>query len=91
MDDQQKNGINSGVVEEGGSNGLMVGVVLIIILIILGGLYFWNQRMNGGDMPYTTDTSAVTDITKQSSSDASDSIEDDLTDVEDIDTPLNAS
>jgi len=32
-----------------GSSGPIVGVIIIVILMIVGGLYFWGQRLNQQD------------------------------------------
>jgi hypothetical protein len=41
--DEQNNPI---VTEKNGSTGPIVGVIIILAVIVLGGLYFWNQRAN---------------------------------------------
>lgn len=87
--DEQQNNVNVGAGENAeGSAGLIIGVIVILAIIILGGLYFWNQRADD----VTTDQT-VESINTQSDSDAAAAIEADLnaTDVENLDAELNAS
>ena len=84
--DEQSN-VNVGTVESsGGSSGLIIGVIVILAIIILGGLYFWSQRVDVTDQ-------AVESINTQSTSDEAAAIEADLntTNVENLDAELNAS
>ena len=69
----------------GGSAGPVIGIIVILAIIILGGLYFWGQ---GG-----SDTTTVEEINTESTSDDTASIEADLedTNIEDVDSELNAS
>lgn len=84
----EQNNVNMGR-ESGGSAGPIIGVIIILAIIILGGLYFWGQRV--GDEAMTD--KAVESINMQSNSDAAAAIEADLesTDIENLDAELNAS
>ncbi len=65
---------------ESKSVGPAIGIVIIILIVVLGGLYFWGQRMNDQDMQNTntaTDES-LNQMNTQSSSDDTTSIEADL-------------
>lgn len=46
MEGEQNNAKIGGVEEEGDSNGLIIGAIIILAIIILGGIYFWNQRVD---------------------------------------------
>lgn len=73
----------------GGLSGPIIGAIVILAIIILGGLYFWNQRVGEG-VP-TNET--IENINMQSDSDAAAAIEADLDaiDIENLDAELNAS
>jgi hypothetical protein len=79
-----------------GSLGPIVGTIIILLVIILGGLYFWGERVKRmNTIPRDVSTEEQTDqdiesITTQSSSDATADIEADLnaTDVDSIDPNL---
>lgn len=93
MGQEQKNmDMESG---KGGSAGPIIGIIVILIIIILGGLYFWGQkddaRMMDDSDHMMTDT--LEDIKMQDESDDAGSIEDDLnaTDIESVDSEINAS
>jgi hypothetical protein len=80
------------------SAGPIIGLVIILALIILGGLYFWNERgdMNpAGTVPNTASTneSITASIEAQSNSDEIDSIQADLdsTETDSLDSELQAS
>ncbi|KKQ83464.1 MAG: hypothetical protein UT07_C0004G0018 [Parcubacteria group bacterium GW2011_GWB1_38_8] len=92
--EQQQNNVNVET-ESKNSNGPIIGVVIILVIIILGGFYFWSQRT---DNIMIEDDSMMTDkalesIKMQSESDDTASIEADLdsTDVETLDSQINAS
>ena len=79
----------------GTSAGPIIGIIIILAIIILGGLYFWSQRIKD---VITTDDTMMTDeilnsINTQNSTDDTSSIETDLnsTDIENLDSELNAS
>ena len=86
----EQNNVNVGSGEGGGSLGPIIGGIVILVIIILGGLYFWGQRVNDSDA--VIDGSAES-INMQSDSDAAAAIEADLdaTDVENLDSEINAS
>ena len=86
--EEEQNNVRAST-ETDNSAGPIIGVVVILVLILLGGLYFWNQR---ADTEMSTDRT-VESITIQNSSDDTASIEADLdaTDVENVDSELNAS
>jgi len=73
--------------------GPLVGVIIIVAIIVLGGLYFWGQKLvTGGDMK---DTTSEPDpkreaLESQDSSDEVSSIEEDIenTDFSGIDQEL---
>jgi len=91
----EENDTNSGA-EAKDSTGPVIGLVVILAIIILGGLYFWSQRSGGegsvADEAVITDE-AVKAIDIQSKADDTASIETDLnaTDIETIDSEINAS
>ena len=82
--------MNVGSGEGGGSLGPIIGGIVILVIIILGGLYFWGQRVNDSDAVID---GSVESINMQSDSDAAAAIEADLdaTDVENLDSEINAS
>ncbi len=84
----ESNNVNP-TTESGGSAGPIIGVIVILAIIILAGLYFWGQR--AGDETMTDKT--VESINMQSDSDAAAAIEADLdaTNIENLDSELNAS
>lgn len=84
MDGEQ----NSQNPSEKSGAGPIIAVIIILALVILGVLYFWGER----DGRLNTD-SAIESIEKQSDSDDAASIEADLnsTDVENLDSEINAS
>ena len=86
----EQNNVNMTNGEGGGSLGPIIGGIVILVIIILGGLYFWGQRVNDSDA--VIDGSAES-INMQSDSDAAAAIEADLdaTDVENLDSEINAS
>ncbi|MDO8729250.1 MAG: hypothetical protein Q7K26_05215 [bacterium] len=83
--EEEKNNINVGLGEGGDSNNLIFGVIVILAIIILGGLYFWNQRISKD--------AAIDEINTQNNADEAATIEADLnaTDIENLDAELNAS
>ncbi|MDP2641921.1 MAG: hypothetical protein Q8P21_01355 [bacterium] len=85
--EEGQNNVNMGGGESGGSAGPVISVIVILAIIILGGLYFWNQR------GATDNGAALDDINTQSESDDTTSIEADLesTDIENLDAEINAS
>lgn len=74
------------------SVGPVIGTIIILAVIVLGGLYFWNQR---GErvMDETELNTVINEISTQSQSDDTASIDADLkaTDVDNLDQELNAS
>ena len=78
---------------DGNSAGPIVGSVIVIIIIIIGGLYFWGQRlsqdMKGEDI-LSEEDALVADLVEVSDSDEVGAIEDDLnaTDLDDLDADL---
>lgn len=87
----EQNNVNVGVEEgerrnDGGPSGPVIGLIVILAIIILGGLYFWNQRAGNEILEYD-------DINTQSEADNTTSIEADLdaTDIENLDAELYAS
>lgn len=76
-----------GQMEHKKSSGPLIAVIVILILIVIGGMYFLGQRMNG-DYGVPTGSDEITASLKaQSSSDDLNSIEADLnnTKVDNID------
>lgn len=70
-----------------GSAGPVIGTIIILAVIVLGGFYFWSQRVAAPSiMDEAAVEQAVTDITTQSQADNISSIEADLnaTDVNKI-------
>jgi len=76
------------------SVGPVIAIIIILAMIILGGLYFWNERSN---QPATSNEALsgsleemTASIEKQSSSDETSSIEADLnnTNVDNLDSEL---
>lgn len=88
--DEQNNVNMSGMEKAGGSAGSIIAVIVILAIIILGGFYFWSQRI--GDETMMTDET-VESINMQNSSDEAAAIEADLnaTEIENLDAELNAS
>lgn len=70
--------------------GPIIGAVVILAIVVLGGLYFWGQRANNDELK--TDE-AVESINLQSEANDTASIEADLdaTEIENLDSELNAS
>ncbi len=78
------------------SVGPVIAIIIILAMIILGGLYFWNERSN---QPATSNEALsgsleemTASIEKQSSSDETSSIEVDLnnTNVDNLDSELQS-
>lgn len=86
---------NMGGTEAGvNSIGPVVGIIVILVIIILGGLYFWNQRSVDNTATTKTETATALDaINAQSTADDTAAIETDLnsTQIENLDAQLNAS
>jgi hypothetical protein len=82
--EEEKNNINVELEEGGGSNGLIIGAIIILAIIILGGIYFWDQR---------TSEKTVNDVNLQGGSNGAATTEIDLntTDTKNLDAELNAS
>jgi hypothetical protein len=80
-----------------GSVGPVVATIIILAVIVLGGLYFWNQRKADMNAVPTDTMSTSIDTTSgidtQSSSDTTSSINTDLnsTDTTGVDSQLNGS
>ena len=85
----EQNNVNMGR-ESGGSAGPIIGVIVILAIIILAGLYFWVERAS--DKAMMTDE-IVESINMQSDSNAAAAIEADLdaTEIENLDSEINAS
>jgi hypothetical protein len=91
-------GSGSGPETKEGSAGPLVGSTIVIIIIILGGLYFLNQRASDdatdtgttGDEIRLEEDSAALDLAAQSESDEVGDIETDLdiTELDDLDEEL---
>jgi len=92
----EQNNMGQNLEDNGGTSaGPIIGIIIILAIIILGGLYFWSQRIED---VITTDDTMMTDeilnsINTQNSTDDTSSIETDLnsTDIENLDSELNAS
>jgi hypothetical protein len=78
-------------IESGGSAGPVVATIIILAVIVLGALYFWDQR-DAVEEEVNVDATVET-IETQDESDETSSIEADLeaTDVESLDAEFNAS
>ncbi len=86
--DGEQNNVNPA--EKNGSAGPIIAVIIILALVILGGLYFWDQR---GDRNEIINDDVLEAINTQSELDDAASIEADLdaTDVDNLDSEINAS
>ena len=91
MEPEQNNvnmggGMGGGESKSGGWAGLIIGVIITLAIIILGGFYFWGQRVDVTD-------GTVESINTQGTPDEATAIEADLntTDIENLDAELNAS
>ena len=77
--------------------GPVIGIIIIVLILILGGLYFWGEKLNlnNGYQQTTEETSdAQTDqLNEQSSSDNLSAIEADLknTDTANLDAGLEGA
>jgi len=91
MDEQ--NNVNMGDAQSGGSAGPVIGIIVILVIIILGGLYFWNQRSSDIDIDENLTSEVIDSINTQSEEDTTSSIETDLnnTEIENLDAEINAS
>lgn len=70
------------------SHGPLIAVIVILLLIVIGGLYFLGQRMNGDyGVPAQTDDQITAGLQQQSASDDLNSIEADLnaTNIDNLD------
>ena len=76
--------------EKNGGAGPIIAVIIILALVILGALYFWGERKDRDEL-LSDDTLEA--IEMQSDSDETNSIEADLdaTDVDNLDSEINAS
>lgn len=85
MDEQN----NLNPVEKNGSAGPIIAVIIIVALVILGGLYFWDQREDSAE----TTNGALESINTQSELDNTASTETDsgATDTDNLDSEINAS
>jgi len=96
---QMNPGMNQPVKPEESGVGPIIATIIILAVIVLGGLYFWNQRTSSmedtnGTVPTTYGTDADTSaIDSQSNSDDTTSIQNDLntTNTTSVDSGLNAS
>lgn len=78
----------SPTVERSGSTDTLVAAIVILAILIVGAMYFWNQRADSD-----ATNAALESISTQSNSDEAASIEADLesTDLENIDSELDES
>lgn len=61
------------------SHGPLIAVIVILLLIVIGGMYFLGQRMNGNyGLPATSDDEITASLEQQSNSNDLTSIEADL-------------
>jgi len=69
-----------------------MAVVVILVIVVLGGLYFWNEQRTSTEVAPESDAT-LDQINSQNQSDDTSSIEADLeaTDIETIDSEINAS
>ena len=69
------------------SVGPIVGIVIIIIVLVIGGLYFWGQKLSTDDPDpeFSTSDSQTEELADTSDSDAVDDIDADLDAVGDED------
>ncbi|MDO8471212.1 MAG: hypothetical protein Q7S49_01230 [bacterium] len=82
----EQNNVNAGTGEGGGGlSGPIIGAIVILAIIILGGLYFWNQRAGKGTPIDETSTESSLDETAAIEADL------DAIDIESLDAELNAS
>lgn len=79
------------------SVGPAIGIIIIIIIIVLGGLYFWGQRVNNqpalqSQNENVTPGADINELQNQSSSDDVSSIEADLkaTNFDSLGTEVNS-
>src|SRR3990167_8555289 len=88
------NPVNSAPIMEksNGSIGPIIGAIIILAVIVLGGLYFWDQRQER-DANDAETAQVLESINTQGSADDTSSIENDLnsTDIDSLDAELNAS
>ena len=91
MDEQ--NNVNMDSTQNGGSAGPVIGIIVILVIIILGALYFWNQRSGDIDIDENMTSEVIDSINTQSEDDSTSSIETDLnnTNIENLDAEINAS
>src|SRR5581483_1658329 len=79
--------------KKSGLTGAIVVTVIVLALIIIGALYFWNNRNMSTDATADTNASAseLNSINTQSNSDSAASIQEDLnnTDTNNVDQSLN--
>ena len=72
--------------------GPIIGSIIIVLLIVLGGLYFWGERLNREEMlnQQTAPDAVVDDLKTQGTSDKVSSIEADVsaTNLDDLDAGL---
>ncbi|MDP2705154.1 MAG: hypothetical protein Q8O71_01995 [bacterium] len=74
------------------SVGPLVGIIIVVIIIVLGGMYFWGQRVDRSGIDPMLENDAMTQsLENQSSSDDLTAIEADIdnTDLENLDAELN--
>lgn len=88
MEGQENQNTN---VEPAGSAGPVIATIIILAVIVLGALYFWDQR-DAVEEEVNVDATVET-IETQNESDETSSIEADLeaTEVESLDAEFNAS
>lgn len=78
------------------SVGPVIAIIIVLAMIVLGGLYFWNERskMNSinDSLPQSTADEVAASIEKQSTSDDTGAIESDLnnTQVDNVDQELQS-
>ena len=86
MEEQNNMSMNS-VPQTASRAGQVIGVIIILLVILLGSLYFWNNRTD------KMRDETLNSINSQSDSDTASAIEADLdnTDIDNLDAELNAS
>jgi cytoskeletal protein RodZ len=85
---------NPNAVSGNGSAGPVIGIVIISAIIVLGAVYFWNERQATEEvLPNENAEEMVESINSQDESDEVSSIEADLeaTEIDSLDSELNVS
>lgn len=73
------------------SIGPLVGIIIVVLIIVLGGMYFWGQRIDSGQETGVKNDAATQSLQNQSASDDLASIEADVnnTDLQNIDSEMS--